>query len=525
MKRQMQRDEFSSLIFGLTNESVEFRNKWRGLIGMAAWLILSGLSMIFMLLGTGAQGQTNIAIIIGMSLVKYIPLLMVVYNLARFMAARYLDDVYELNDEDLASDFLEEVTFGYGRQQITINEGRISEQDEQSPLILIGGPGEIQVNLDSITVLEKVTGDPEVIYPRNIPWKLGRFERIREISRYDEVGRREYAVISLRDQFLEGLSVRSRTKDGILLEAQGIKVIFSVLRRQHGGHDEVQGDAYLFDERAVQALVYNQAIITPEPATPSGIPFPWNTTIIPLVIFELEELIKSHTLSEILASISQKEIDSTSRNDQTIAQMRLEMTGQHMIPGMRKEAPKFESRSRITALFFEKKFKEKAAKLGVSIEWIDIGTWQIPHSLILDKHKEAWNLSRENAKKSSAVERSRKKHETEEILKIVDNVIIKNYDKTTTPNKMPDKQIEKLLATNPEEVGEYRRQMLQQGSNQKKDPKIIAQEMLNSFRKELRAAISLIEKDNRPLDEKQAELAAIEKALNNISQFTPTHWV
>ena len=164
MKRQMQRDEFSSLIFGLTNESVEFRNKWRGLIGMAAWLILSGLSMIFMLLGTGAQGQTNIAIIIGMSLVKYIPLLMVVYNLARFMAARYLDDVYELNDEDLASDFLEEVTFGYGRQQITINEGRISEQDEQSPLILIGGPGEIQVNLDSITVLEKVTGDPEVIY-------------------------------------------------------------------------------------------------------------------------------------------------------------------------------------------------------------------------------------------------------------------------------------------------------------------------------------------------------------------------
>ena len=123
------------------------------------------------------------------------------------------------------------------------------------------------------------------------------------------------------------------------------------------------------------------------------------------------------------------------------------------------------------------------------------------------------------------MERSRKKHETEEILKIVDNVIIKNYDKTTTPNKMPDKQIEKLLATNPEEVGEYRRQMLQQGSHQKKDPKIIAQEMLNSFRKELRAAISLIEKDNRPLDEKQAELAAIEKALNNISQFTPTHWV
>ena len=525
MKRQMQRDEFNSLLFGLTNESVEFRNKWRGRIGMFVWLILSGLSMVVMIFGSGAQGWKNIAIVIGMSLVKYVPLLMVVYSLARVMAARYLDDVYELNDEDLASDFLEEVTFGYGRHSITINEGKISEEDEQSPLILIGGPGEIQVNLDSITVLEKVTGIPQVIYPRNIPWKLDRFERIREIGRDDEVGKREYAIISLRDHFVEGLTIKSRTKDGIPLEAQGIKIIFSILRRQHAASDNALGDANLFDEQAVQSLVYNQAIITPESSAPSGMPFPWDTTIIPFVIFEFEDLIKSHTLSEILASVSQKEIDSASKNDQTIAQMRLEMTGQQMKAGVRKEAPIFESRSRITAQFFEKKFKEKAAKLGVSIEWIDIGTWQIPDNLILDKHKEAWNLSRENAKKSDAVERSRKKYETEEILKIIDNVIIKNFDKPAPPNKMPEKQIEKLLATNPEEVGEYRRQTLQQGSSQKKDPKAIAQEMLNSFRKELLAAISLIQKDNRPLDEKQAELAIIEKALYNISQLTPPHWV
>jgi hypothetical protein len=525
MKKKMRRDEIISLLFSLTNESVEFRNSWRGLIGIIAWLILSSLIMVVMIFGSGAQGWKNIAVIIGMSLLKYIPLLMVVYKLARFMAARYLDDIYELNDEDLASDFLEEVIFGYGRHQITINEGRISEQDERSPLILIGGPGEIQVNLDSITVLETVTGEPKVIYPSNDPWKLGRFERIREIGRYDEVGKREYAVISLRDQFLEGLSIRSRTKDGIPMEAQGIKVIFSVLRRQSGQSDKVQGDAYLFDEHAVQSLVYNQSIITPEPSAPSGIPFPWDTTVIPLVIFELEELIKSHTLSEILASVSQKEIDNASTNEQTIAQMRLEMTGQQITVGTRKETHKFESRSKITAQFFEKKFKEKAAKLGVSIEWIDIGTWQIPNTLILDKHKEAWNLSRENAKKNVAVERSRKKHETEEILKIVENVIIKNFDKTTTLNKMPDKQIEKLLATNPEEVVESRRQMLQQGSSQKKDPKLIAQEMLNSFRKELLAAMFLIKKDNRPLDEKQDELAIIEKALYNISQLTPPHSV
>jgi hypothetical protein len=524
MKRQARSDEFNTLLFGLTNESVEFRNRWRGLAGLAIWLILSGLSMVIMLLGSGAKGQLNIAIVIGISLVKYVPLLMVVYNLARVMAARYLDDVYELDDEDLASDFLEEVTFGYGHEKITINEGAISEKDEQSPLILIGGPGKIQVNLDSIALLETVTGEPEIIYPRSDPWKLGRFERVREIGRSDEAGQREYAIINLRDQFLDGLSIKSRTKDGILLEAHDIKIIFSILRRQ-AEKDKVQGDAYLFDERAVQALVYNQTIITPEPAAPSGIPFPWDTTVIPLVIFELEELIKSHNLGEILASISQKELDTAFTNDQTMAQMRLEMTGHQVKVGARRAAPNFESRSKITAQFFEKEFREKAAKLGVAIEWIDIGTWQLPSTLILEKHKKAWELSRQNAGKRSAVERSKKKHEMDEILKLVDTVIIKNYEKKiasrSDARKMSNEEIEKLGI---EELLEYQQQLQVPQGGQKKNPKAIAQEMLHAFRIELRGARELIEKENKSLEEKTADLNSIDKALYNISQLT-THWI
>jgi hypothetical protein len=524
MKRRMRRDEFNSLLFGLTDESVKFRNRWRGLVGMVVWLVLSVISMILTIFSSGTKDPLNIAIIIGMSFLKYIPLLMVVYSLARIMAARYLDDIYELNDENLASDFLENVTFGHGHEKITIHEGRISKEDEQSPLILIGGPGSIQVNLDSVALLEKVNGEPEVIYPHNDAWKLGRFERIREIGKNDEPGKREYAIINLRDQFVSGLSVKSRTKDGIPIEAQGIKVIFSILRGQQTEEDKVQGDTYLFDERAVQALVYNQTIITPQPSTPSGITFPWDTTVIPLIISELEELIRSHTLSEVLASISQKEVDSTANNDQTIMQMRLEMTGRQMTAGMRKESslPKFESRSMITALFFDSKFKEKAAKLGVSVEWIDIGTWQLPSSLILEKHKEAWNLSRDNAKKRSEVELSRKKLEMIEILNLVDSIVIKNYERGTTVPKLSNRDMEKL---DNESLSTLRRQLLQQGSQKKDSNKAIAQEMLNAFRKELRAGRLLIENENKPLEEKQADLARIDKALHNISHFTPSHWI
>ncbi len=451
---------------------------------------------------------------------------MVVYSLARKTAALYIDDVFELDDEELASEFLEEVTFGRGREKITVNEGRISEKDERSPIILIGGPGEIQVNLDSVALLEKVNGEPAVIYPRKESWRLGRFERIREIGKHDEVGKREYAIINLRDQFVSGLSVKSRTKDGIPLEAQDIKVIFSVLRKQPAEGEENDA-AYLPDEEAVKSLVYNQTIITPAPSTPSGIGFPWDTTAIPLVVTELENLITSHTLSEILVSIGQKEVDRASINDETIAQMRVELTGQQTVAGGRKEAPTptFKSRSKITAQFFEKPFKEKAAKLGISIEWIDIGTWQLPSTLILDKHKEAWNLARENAKKLAGIERSKKRHETEEMLKLIENVVIRNYERSggsrTSYYKDRDaeKEFEAFIAANPDLKGQ-----LLKGESVRKDAAAVAQEILKAFRKELLAGKLLIENENKPNDEKEADLVKIEKALFDISHITH-HWI
>lgn len=518
-----QRDEIAALLFGLTDKSVEFRIKWRSIAIAAIWLIMSGLTMVLYIFSV--QENLHRAIIIGISFVKYIPLLFVVYNLSKKMAAKYLEDIYEISEENIAAEFLEEVTFGYGHEKITIKEGKIPEGDEESPIILIGGPGSIQVNLDNVALLEKVDGQPEVIYPRNDPWKLGRFERIREIGSHDEVGKREYAIINLRDQFVSGLSVKSRTKDGIPLEAQGIKVIFSILRRQNSEKDHDEKDAYFFDEKAVQALVYNQTIITPPPPATSGVPFPWDTTVVPLVISELEKLITSHTLSEILASISQKEVDQLSDNEQTIAQMRVEMTGAQTQINNKKEVrpPNFESRSKITAQFFSAEFKRKAANLGVALDWIDIGTWQLPDNLILDKHKNAWDLARENEKKRSAVERSRKKHEMDELLKLVNNVILVKYEKTVVPGRITSREmreLEQLVTSNLEVVDpRYARQIMELNAN-KKDSLNMAIEILKAFRKEILAGKQSIENDSRPLIEKQGELERIQKALNDINHLT-----
>lgn len=505
-------------LFGLNDESAAYRRILRAVAFGIAWLILSGITMLFTFFGV-FETQHRL-LLLGMSFLKYIPILTVLYLFARRMAAHYLDDIYELHNESLAAQFIENVAFGHAREKIVINEGRISPEDERSPIILIGGPGEIQVNLDSVALLERVNGTPEIISPRSDPWKIERFERIREIGVHDEVGKREYAIINLRDQLITGLKVKSRTRDGIPLEVNDIKVIFSILRSERSRNN--QNHDYLFSERAVRDLVYKQTLITPPPPSP-GVGFPWDTTVVPLVVSELEDLITSHTLNEILASISQKDVDQTVQFDETIAQMRVEITGQQTVIRSAREtsAPNFESRSKITAQFFTPEFKEKAAALGVQIDWIDIGTWQLPFGMIQDNLKDAWNLTRENAKKRSALETASRKLEIEEFLRLLDSIIFSNYEKAAPAARLTEKElqeIEKLIKESPEVAftTSFARRIRTQPAG-KADAQTIALEILKAFRRELLSAKNLLEKDNKFSLEEQERLAKINKALRDIS--------
>lgn len=522
MKRpRFQREEVIPRLFALTDDSVEYRNQMRTYARLAVWGILSGLTVIAFFFF--AKNTLERLAVLGLSIIKYLPLLAVVYALARKKAASYLADIFELEDETIADNFIEEVAFGEGSEKITINEGRISENDEHSPIILIGGPGYIQVNLDSVALLERVDGTPEIIHPRGKPWALGRFERIREIGKYDEPGKREYAIINLRDQFVPGLSVKSRTKDGIPIEARDIKVLFSILRKPK--NEAQPNDPYHFEEHAVYTLVYNQTIITPPPSKAAGVSFPWDTTVIPLITSELENLITSRNLSEILASISSKEIDALVDNEVSNKQMRIEMTGEQTVASGTSSlrTPNFESRSKITAQFFSEEFKKKAAEVGVSIHWIDIGTWQLPSEMILEELKAAWQMMRNNASRRSNIERLSKRHEMQELIDLVNNVIIGNYSKFSsagTNRKLSEKEyleLAKIIEDNPDiSFSPMLQQRFSSNAATKRDANTVALEMLKAFRREFIAARELIQKETRSSVEKQVEIARIDKALRDI---------
>ncbi|GAB1471837.1 hypothetical protein MASR2M66_27150 [Chloroflexota bacterium] len=508
-------------LFNLTEDGVAYRRSKRVFVYFIVWAILSGFTIVTLAFLVANNTQRGIIVLLG--LLKYIPILLAITIAARSMAASYLADIYELEDVSIADRFIEEVAFGTGLEEITIDEGKISDEDERSPIILIGGPGYIQVNLDSVALLERADGVPEIIHPRSKPWKIDRFERIREIGKSDEIGKREYAIINLRDQFVRGLTVRARSKDGIPLEAQDIKIMFSILRKPK--EEAPENNPYHFQESAVYSLVYDQAIISPPPSKTLGISFPWDTTVIPLVTIELEELIKSRNLSEILSNISEKELDDIAENEATNVQMRIEMTGENIAANRKDthdDAPAFQSRSRITAQFFEPAFQKKAADMGVSIHWIDIGTWKLPNEIIQDELKNAWKMQRKNAQRRIELEHAGNRYQMQGLIDIVNTVVIGNYGKSGNGRKPSNKEyleMMKIVEENPDiSSNSMFSQSLSLDAASKRDAAAVSLEILKAFRYELIAARELIQKENRSPIDKQAEIARINKALHDIEE-------
>ncbi len=512
MKTPKRKEDINEILFGLSDASTNSRNIWRTRLTFAVCLILSGISMAFTIIG-GVEDRASRLVVIAVSLMKYFPILWVVNNVAQKKAANYLSDIFEIDDNEAALAFIEDVAFsnsGSKKNMATVKDGNISEADEQSPVILIGGPGLVKVGLDYLVVFEDVNGRPNIFHSRDKPWNVGKYERIREI------GDQEYAIINLRDQFISGISIKSRTKDGIPIEAQDIKIIFSILRRQQKD-DSIKDAAQLYDPEAVKALVYGQTMITSDTSQTFGASFPWDSAVIPLIIEEIENLITTRPLNEILANIGQKEVEAKAKTDQSIETIKIEITGQQRpvsrIPEKTGNTPAFESRSIITARFYESEFVKKAAHAGIHLQWIDIGTWKLPSDKILEKHKNAWDKSRENAANKMKFEKTKSKKAQKEFMQLVDETIIKRYEKAMGAIGTNQEEDEKETdAEHYMEVSAARRARLEEVE---KHPEILALEILKAIRKELSAANkNLTPNENKGITE------AVENALQHISTLT-----
>lgn len=250
--------------------------------------------------------------------------------LALEIASIYLMDIFELPKSSIGREFITRTAFAFPlMEMLVINSEALSRKQLDSPVIRIGGPSRVQVNVEYAAVFEKVNGTFHPISPnlriqkharsfrqrftdflaRYFPALLGvnathsngaggsngspgtpyylpamaaldGFERLRQI-------------IDLRDQ-TACFTVEARTSDGILINVKDLRLIFSVWR---GVDQGALGRPFPVRRQAIYWLTYQNSLGEH-----------WAFTMQRLVQEELARFISEHTLGELLAAIGEPEI-------------------------------------------------------------------------------------------------------------------------------------------------------------------------------------------------------------------------
>jgi len=316
---------------------------------------------------------------------RHVLVVMVPVIMAIQISTLYLSDIFELEGLRIAFRFIMQAAFGIVYHRIKIQEGAVAQEDLDSTILWIGGPGRVQVNLENIAIFERINGVPHLIGPT--VKKRGKKEFIQSFERMRE-------VIDLREQFsntTDILMAESRTRDGIRIAAQNIRYSFSVLRAAPGATPDLD-NPLAYSEAAIHSLVYDRGQDL------------WPDEMWTLVRRELTNYIASLTLSEFLAQVDLP--DQPSAQAQTIA---------------------FRSRPQLTQRFFEAEFRQMAANSGLQLNWIDVGTWVAPAALIPAKYLDAWKINVENQIRQQNIALLERETRLEEMLRLVREVPLISY--------------------------------------------------------------------------------------------------
>ena len=339
--------------------------------------------------------------------------LIIPFWFAMQIASVYLDDIFELHNTRLARKFLTRAAFAFPNfETIQIRDGKLSPSDKNSTAVKIGGPAFARVHLENAAVFEHPDGTPEVVGPTaDRPGELYFMPGFTRLRR----------AVDLRDQTIPLNQVTGRTRDGIQIHLQNIRLLFSI---QRGLHSPNLKHPYPFSREAILSLVYQQPATGSESSVLSR-------AIIGLVSGELVSFISRFTLAELLSTIGLPEIQHQI-DLETMIRREMERRRQRPYrlhkpnhlrlfrrkPKARPRSPiifippsllsfkssavppsKYVPRTRLSSLFyseFTEHFPRRARQRGIRLEWIDVGTWNPPLDLVSIPHQEALRLTNEN---------------------------------------------------------------------------------------------------------------------------------
>ncbi len=432
-------DQVLNQVFLMTRRGGAVRFTFFILGGLAAWIFFDVTThpLVYMAVFKSAIGETLtfflypdpinklVTSFLGIFVYGFYALMELFFNLFQadvlrhvlaisipvFMAIRIatacLADIFELDDESIASVFITGSSFSTTYHRLTIENSDVAPKDLESPLLRVGGPGLIQVNLENVAVFERIDGKPHLIGPTtHLP---GNVETIQSFERLRE-------VIDLREQANQarGLSVKGRTRDGIPVTVQNVRYRFNVLRDVNAKPSE-----FSFTPDGIQQLVFSRGRSNRRKVNGNGgaekmsFRSDWAESMKGLISRELRDFISSHTLNEFLA-LAEVNGDATA--------------GLNFIP-----------RPQIRQLFWSPEFKQRAANQGLQLNWIDIGSWDIPNKFVIDEHYEALKISNENEERRSQLNLVEEDSRSKELIRLIQEFQLVVYQ--AQKQDKPDEQI------------------------------------------------------------------------------------
>jgi len=412
------------------------------------------------------------------TVLRHLLILYASFWVAQRITAKYLADIFS-TDITVANRFIRQATFGLmgsikiddespgstfkkkimnlDANTLRIREGKVIESDCSLSVLQIGGPGYIQVELDSAALIEGPDGSCRVVGPtvESGTEILECFERVRQ-------------SVNLRD-LIDSQNVSARSRDGIPVNARDIQYSFSIYR---GGYAKKSlTTPYPFDPNSVKRLVYRSVRSIDTLQNKQSKP-DWQVSlpgkITANVGSELAAFITTKGLGEFLAAIGEPEIKNIINGEISLGNERQQSVGMNEIGTIRSslEMDVFTPRALITKIFQEgTEFKERLQKKGVQLNWIGVGTWDTPTEIIPANHLEAWKISRENFKRGNPeeLEKIQREARLSELLRLVQNIPIRTFFDMN--NKSDEEVIGCLLAEYHELLVSARKLFLQDYEN------------------------------------------------------------
>lgn len=307
------------------------------------------------------------------------------FVLALEFASLYQSDIYEIANTSVSRRFILQAAFGFPKYQtLEIKEEKLTAEQRKSPFIQIGGPGIVKPNPEFAVIFERLDGSPHFI-------RAGMSKKERTLQGFERLRR----IIDVRDHTFHYDKIIGRTKDGIKIEIQDVNLLFSIWRPS--GNTSLK-NPYPAHLRDLYWLTYQQ------------VGEHWSHAMTELVKDHLLRFIQNHTFSEILSAVGEPEIRRQVELESTIQRI---AWGQPLRRPLRfiyspkmpqpLAPPAFVPRPQLSNFFksFTQEFPLAARQRGLRLEWINVGTWNTTHPILLDQHIEAWRLTSENMTRSS----------------------------------------------------------------------------------------------------------------------------